>query len=454
MKIFTTLFCSVLLFTVQAQIKGTATFNGSIENPLSDNVTLLDKNGGALAEFALDGNYAFTGTAEIETGYYSLKHGSESTKIYVVAGDVLTMSLNTAMFDETVKYTGTHANENNYLAQAYLLDENLGQLNYYGYYAKLDENAFLKLNDSVYNLKFDHLKNAGKLDAEFAYLEQKTLEFNQLDQIASYQSMHRYVTKNQDFVVSASYPDPFKNINFTDENQLKITAYFILCESYFSDLLDKQTDQKEDFYVRWLKLVDEKIGNKSIKEAVLFSTASHYINTTENLDGFYRTFVKLSTNEEHIKEITTQYNLLKKIDRGQASPNFNFKTIDGKSVALTDLRGKIVYIDVWATWCQPCLGEIPSLKKLEEELREENIAFVSICAFDQEVRWRKMVPEKNLQGIQLYCENKDDAFLTGYMITGIPRFILIDAEGKIIDADADRPSNPDLKKQLMTLLGK
>ncbi|WP_338410504.1 TlpA disulfide reductase family protein [uncultured Flavobacterium sp.] len=140
---------------------------------------------------------------------------------------------------------------------------------------------------------------------------------------------------------------------------------------------------------------------------------------------------------------------------GTPSPTFAYENHKGGITKLEDLRGKYVYIDVWATWCAPCRAEIPFLKKLEEKLHDKNIAFVSI-SIDQEKdkeKWKKMVEQKELGGIQLFAEAAwDSKLLKEYSIKGIPRFILIDPDGIIINANADRPSSDSLEKTLNNLL--
>lgn len=60
------------------------------------------------------------------------------------------------------------------------------------------------------------------------------------------------------------------------------------------------------------------------------------------------------------------------------APEFVFNSIEGKQVALKDLKGKYVYIDIWATWCRPCLEQLPAMKELEEKYRGTGIEFMSI----------------------------------------------------------------------------
>lgn len=140
---------------------------------------------------------------------------------------------------------------------------------------------------------------------------------------------------------------------------------------------------------------------------------------------------------------------------GTVSPGFNYENHKGGKTRLSDFKGKYVYIDNWATWCGPCRGEIPYLQKVEDAFKGKNIEFVSISVDvkkDYE-KWRKFVTDKNLGGVQLIADNDwNSAFMKSYGVMSIPRFILIGPDGKIIDADAKRPSDPALTAQLESLI--
>lgn len=141
--------------------------------------------------------------------------------------------------------------------------------------------------------------------------------------------------------------------------------------------------------------------------------------------------------------------------KGKASPNFDYENYKGGKTKLSDLKGKYVYIDLWATWCGPCRVEIPYLQKIEEKYHGKNIEFVSI-SIDQAKdyqKWKKFVADKNLGGVQLFADKDwQSEFVTSFDVTGIPRFILIDPNGNIADSDASRPSSPELVTQLDSLL--
>ncbi|WP_457609918.1 TlpA family protein disulfide reductase [Lutibacter sp.] len=144
-----------------------------------------------------------------------------------------------------------------------------------------------------------------------------------------------------------------------------------------------------------------------------------------------------------------------KFAKGKVSPVFeNYENSKGGTTSLKDLRGKYVYLDIWATWCAPCKAEIPYLKALEKEFRGKNIEFVSISVDKPNAHktWKEMVKNEELGGIQLFADNNfESEFIVEYGINSIPRFILLDPEGNIVDADAVRPSNPRLKELLKEL---
>lgn len=142
----------------------------------------------------------------------------------------------------------------------------------------------------------------------------------------------------------------------------------------------------------------------------------------------------------------------KSLQAGDRCPNFSYEDIHGNKVTLKDLRGKYVYIDIWATWCPPCRDELPFLKTLEEKFKDKNIWFVSISCDKNKEKWMKMVKEEKLGGIQLHM-GKDWSFMEAFNNRKIPRFILVDRKGKIISPKTSRPSEPETEEMLRALKG-
>ncbi|WP_294824798.1 TlpA disulfide reductase family protein [uncultured Flavobacterium sp.] len=141
--------------------------------------------------------------------------------------------------------------------------------------------------------------------------------------------------------------------------------------------------------------------------------------------------------------------------KGQPAPLFSYENFKGGTTTLESLKGKYVYVDVWATWCGPCRQQIPHLQQLEKDYHGKNIEFVSISIDEKKnyEKWRKMVTDQQLGGIQLIADNAwQSAFVQAFGINSIPRFLLIDPKGNVVNADAPRPSEPGLRAELDKLL--
>ena len=213
-------------------------------------------------------------------------------------------------------------------------------------------------------------------------------------------------------------------------------------------------------------LPKEEFKSKVIK---ITSKFQDFLGKAKGLD---KSFIKIEKANffDTEKQMLSQYEE-KKVENdlfssmiGKASPKFNYENYKGGTTSLKSLRGQYVYVDVWATWCGPCKAEIPFLQKLEKEYHGKNIAFVSISIDDgsgykdrskelAKQGWRDMIKEKKMSGIQLYADKgwKSD-FVTGYKINGIPRFLLIDPNGSVVDPNTSRPSSPKTKEMFNRLL--
>ncbi len=190
-------------------------------------------------------------------------------------------------------------------------------------------------------------------------------------------------------------------------------------------------------------------GDKANFDAGLKDYRAKYLKLLENAKGLDSlTIVEQTKNVEMLTtQLTGMFAAKQKMKAmaGKPSAPFNFDNHKGGKTSLADLKGKYVYIDVWATWCSPCKKEIPFLQALEKEYHGKNIAFVSISVDQKKEAWTKMVADKKLGGIQLHYGG-DRSFSEAFAINGIPRFILLDDEGNIVDADAPRPSSDEIKK--------
>lgn len=134
---------------------------------------------------------------------------------------------------------------------------------------------------------------------------------------------------------------------------------------------------------------------------------------------------------------------------GAPFPDVELQDREGNKVDFSKFRGKYVYVDLWASWCGPCCREVPHLQKLEEELKDSNVTFVSISTDSGTPQWIKKMNQLNMHGNQLI--NLDGSLPKKLNVKGIPRFLIYDPEGKLYMADAPRPSNQQTLQLLKDL---
>ena len=134
---------------------------------------------------------------------------------------------------------------------------------------------------------------------------------------------------------------------------------------------------------------------------------------------------------------------------GAETPDVEFEDLKGNNHKLSEFKGKYIYIDLWATWCGPCQKEIPHLKKLHEELKNDQVIIVSISVDKDRKKWEEKLKEDNLGGIQWIC--KDNTIGRMLSIPGVPYFLIYDKEGKLLEYRAPRASNPQTKAKLESL---
>ncbi|WP_459212773.1 TlpA family protein disulfide reductase [Aquimarina rhabdastrellae] len=274
------------------------------------------------------------------------------------------------------------------------------------------ENHFvdtLKIFSGIYNLRKGKTKT--KIYLENTYALEISLKGNNLDSIV-YEGEG---AKQNNYLLKS---ERLNNKFYQD------TAIFNLDRQSFDNQLEK-----------YEKELNKLINENQIKDTILIQENKRKIARLK------RYFNVLYDKKEYVKTV---------LAKGAIAPAFeNFENYNSGFNSLKDYKGKYVYIDIWATWCKPCLKEFPALKKIKKQFKNKNIEFVGISIDEPKHynMWRMLIKKYKLEGDQLYI-GTDTVFKRAYRINAIPRFLLIDPKGKIVSADAPRPSNLELKKIL------
>ena len=310
-----------------------------------------------------------------------------------------------------------------------------------------------KENVKAFFAELDKKLKAYGFDEEFVKNQEKWTNYKFIEYLTIFPTYHRYTSGNE-----AILPDDFyaerDGIDYDNAEEFRtIDTYRDLVRSKFYTIINNPNDAENI-----KKFISEVNALKSDNiRADLAKGTFQLISPSSTVNKEIFDFINKNVTDEKVKEAAKKaYDVATKLIPGSPSPKFsNYENFNGGTTSLDDFKGKVTYIDIWATWCLPCRGEIPALKELEKKFHGKDVAFVSISIDQNKDEWKEFVKSEDLKGVQLFAENAfESQFIQDYGIRQIPTFIIIDKEGKIVNADAPRPSSDEITGLLEGLLKK
>lgn len=373
------------------------TITGEITNPKGESVAFSDRDTSYSTTANEEGLFEIEFSLDTST-YLNFAHGDEVTAMFVYPGDKIKLTIDTEQFDESIQYEGSAASS--FLAKKFLINEEADFFGEVFYMSSAEEyKAFLDEYKSSINEELEAINDSSFIE----------------DQLAEIDEMFEYYIMRQEKL--SGYE---QDVRMFMMERTKVSREY----DFYGAINTKDSDEFHGMLEEYSKTLIALLENVSDAE---------FLKTTK--EGI------LSSTDYWSKMKTAVDNVPKE---GEPAIDFSYPDKDGNEISLSSLKGKLVYVDVWATWCGPCKAQIPALKVLEEEYHEKNVTFLSVSVDEDKDAWIKMVEEKELGGIQIWASGWTE-ITKDYAIMGIPRFMLFSAEGNVITTDAPRPSSGDIR---------
>ena len=163
-----------------------------------------------------------------------------------------------------------------------------------------------------------------------------------------------------------------------------------------------------------------------------------------------RAFADSLQSQDFATELRAKIGQAARLLKGQPAIDFRFTDTEGNTHHLSDFRGKVLYLDFWATWCGPCIQESPHFEKLSARFAGKDVVFIPISTDTNQKAWMQYL-KAHAKTLTQY-NSVDQTLTTDWAIFYIPRFVVIDRDFKIVDAYAPRPSEPEAEALLDDLL--
>jgi len=304
-------------------------------------------------------------------------------------------------------------------------------LYYYPYYSYVNnkEPIFYSENVDTLNTLKKEINKTQSLNSYFAFLRNLPESF-EIDEINT--NRFFYFMHELDNLINALAKDS--------------------CSYYFNEIKDYQ--KAYNYQLKTIKQYSDGIYRELLLtrclNKILDSDSIHVFNL------LYPKFKKEINTPEFIQSIENYYK-----DKSDPKKNNYFEIIELKKhkivselfTKLSKLNDSVLYVDLWATTCEPCIRQMEFMPEIKEKTKYKNIKFIYICQDHGSERWKKMVSKFKISGEHIELSNDEFSYLL-YLFKkkGIPAYFIIDTKGRVLYSDQEVPRPSDSKELVNKLL--
>ncbi len=414
-------------------------------SPLSDEISsfagYVNDQGEFVIQFALE-----------ESTVATFHHGNQFVQLYVEPQDDMRLEVNTANFDGSIKFTGKGAEHNNFLAKYYNNFTNPNDVLLIKHLMKSSQpDDFLQFanrqRDDKKRLLADmHAQKS--LSQKFRDFAQAKIDCEWGVQLIDYPFAYAIENNTDVPPLPENYYSFIEVVDLSNDAALSLPSYgdFLLkcLNNKFGKSPEKANAGSDGLYPTKFDFTRKMFKGKSLYyvQAQTLIDATIY-DRVENMRNQYNDFLANCPHKDMKKAVSAKFSDAEAVGGGQAAPDFALTNGEGSRVSLNQFRGKVVYLDFWATWCGPCLKEMKASNILRSRFNDGDVIFLYISLDESKDGWKKFLNEKGWNPqIHLVSNGAglQSEIAKTYNVKGLPKYILIDKDGKIANSNAKRPS--------------
>ncbi|MBI2272140.1 MAG: TlpA family protein disulfide reductase [Bacteroidetes bacterium] len=488
-KIFYFLLLSPVLLIAQSK----TIVSGTIENAANDSIELLiDKNylsqkitrykipvkqNQFYFEFTIDRNYLV-----------DLNYAGQTTKLYLEQNDKLDIKFKAGSLAESIVFTEKGAANNLFLQkfnEQFANDFSIGSMEEKMKTTGVDEfENFIFGNRTKQKKFYEAYPDINLLSEKFKKYIENQIKYTYLGHLLAWPVVN--ANKSNSILTVAHLPpvmlDELDKKAVSDEEAMISGSYrdfLVWFVTYFASEqngFNKFTDFTLSAEKKYVVASDHLKGTPLLYYLTRFLLETGEKVNPETVKSIYQRMEKQVSlpkgSSAHRQEETPEYTSIVKDKLGKwmktklpkpetaksndPSPGNKFRGISGKEVSLADFKGKVVYVDFWASWCGPCRQQFPFSKELHEKLsdkQKKEVVFLYISIDDNEDAWKNTVKQLQLTGEHALSPGGwNSTAARQFQISSIPRYLLIDKKGNVVNPNASRPSDENTLQDILNLL--